>query len=160
MDVMLFILGIFLTVVPLIELRGGIPLVVIALRDSNPTWSFFAFLLVTLINVILIFLIFLFLETLHYKLLKFRFYKKNFDRYLLKIRKKSKKISNKRGIWVFISLFLFVAVPLPLTGAYTGTVIAWFLDLNKKKSIMAISLGVLVAGILVFLTTKGVIELI
>jgi uncharacterized membrane protein len=159
MDIQLFLLGIILTVVPLIELRGGLPLVILAIKDSSPLWLGVAFLLVTLINILLIFLIFLFLEKLHHKLLKWKFYSRIFEKYLLRVQKKSHKLMQKEGIWVFFSLFLFVAVPLPLTGAYTGTVLAWFLDLDKKKSIAAIALGVLVAGIIVFLATTGVISL-
>ncbi len=159
MNIQLFLLGIILTVVPLIELRGGLPLVILAIQDSSPFWLIVAFFLVTLINILLIFLIFLFLETLHHKLLKWQFYNRTFEKYLLRVQKKSHKLTEKEGIWVFFSLFLFVAIPFPLTGAYTGTVIAWFLDLDRKKSILAIALGVLVAGIIVFLATNGVISL-
>lgn len=159
MDILLFLLGIILTVVPLIELRGGLPLVILAVKDSSPLWIVLAFLLVTLINILLIFLIFLFLETLHLKLLKWKLYNRTFEKYLLRVQKKSHKLTEKEGIWVFVSLFVFVAIPLPLTGAYTGTVIAWFLGLDKKKSIIAIALGVLAAAILVFAATTGVISL-
>ena len=79
-------------------------------------------------------------------------------KHLIKIQKKSHKIAKKEGIWIWISLFFFVAIPLPMTGAYTGTVLAWFLDLDKKKSIAAIALGVLTAGIIIFLTTTGIIS--
>ena len=60
---------------------------------------------------------------------------------------------DKYGFW---GLPLFVAVPLPLTGAYTGTILAWLLDMNWKKAFPAVSLGVLVAGIVVLLITLGV----
>ena len=51
---------------------------------------------------------------------------------------------------------LFVAVPLPLTGAYSGTLLAWFFNLKRRKSYLAIFLGVLIAGIIVTLTTLGI----
>jgi len=55
-------------------------------------------------------------------------------------------------------LFIFVAIPLPLTGAYTGTFISWVLGLDRKKSILAISLGVLTAGIIIYFSTLGIIS--
>jgi uncharacterized membrane protein len=158
MDSTLFFFGIFLTIVPLIELRGGLPVVLVSIKDSSPLWLILAFILVVLINILLIFFIFFFLEKINNKLLRWNFYKKHFSRYLLRIQKKSYKISSKKGIWVFVSLFFFVAIPLPLTGAYTGTVLAWFLKLDKKKSIVSIALGVLSAGIIVFLVSNGIIS--
>ncbi|MBT7706401.1 small multi-drug export protein [archaeon] len=158
MNLALFLTGIILTVVPLLELRGGLPLVILSLKDSSQLWIIAAFVLVVLINIGLIFLIFLFLDTLHHKLLGWKFYNKKFEKYLIKIQKKSHKIAKKEGIWIWISLFFFVAIPLPMTGAYTGTVLAWFLDLDKKKSIAAIALGVLTAGIIIFLATTGIIS--
>ena len=44
---------------------------------------------------------------------------------------------------------LFVAIPLPITGAWTGTMGAWFLGLNRRRSILFIILGVVIAGIIV-----------
>ena len=51
--------------------------------------------------------------------------------------------------WEFIVLMLFVGIPLPITGAYTGTILAWFFKINRKKAYVALSLGVLIAGIIV-----------
>ena len=56
----------------------------------------------------------------------------------------------------FIALCLFVAVPLPMTGAYTGTVIAWLFNLERKKSYISLALGVLIAGIIVTAVTLGI----
>jgi uncharacterized membrane protein len=58
----------------------------------------------------------------------------------------------------FLGLALFVAIPLPLTGAYTGTILAWLLGTDWRKAFPAVALGVLVAGIVVLLVTLGVIE--
>ena len=73
-----------------------------------------------------------------------------FDRYLENLRKRGKPKVDKYGFW---GLFLFVAVPLPLTGAYTGTILAWLLGMNWKKAFPAVGLGVLVAGAIVLLIT-------
>ena len=55
------------------------------------------------------------------------------------------------------ALTLFVAIPLPATGAYTGTIIAWLLNLNYKKSFFAIAAGVIIAGIIVTALSTGII---
>ncbi len=59
---------------------------------------------------------------------------------------------DKYGFW---GLLLFVAVPLPFTGAYTGTILAWLLDTDWRKAFPAVGLGVIVAGLIVFLITLG-----
>ena len=51
----------------------------------------------------------------------------------------------------FLALTLFVGIPLPGTGAWTGCLIAWILGLNRKKSVLSITLGVVIASILVIL---------
>jgi uncharacterized membrane protein len=56
----------------------------------------------------------------------------------------------------YIALMIFVAIPLPGTGAWTGTLIAWTLGLNRLKSFIAIAVGVLIAGLLVLLLSLGV----
>lgn len=157
MEIGVFLFGVFLTVVPLIELRGGLPIAIYAIKDTGSLMVFFTFSLVVLVNILLIFLIFFFLENVHHKFLNFNFYNRMFEKYLERVQKKVDKLEKKKGIFVFITLFLFVGIPFPLTGAYTGTFLAWFLGLDKKKSIVAISLGVFLAGILIFLATNGLI---
>ena len=61
---------------------------------------------------------------------------------------------DKYGYW---GLFLFVAIPLPGTGAWTGTLLAVLLHLDKKKSFIAISLGVLLAGIIMSILSYGIL---
>lgn len=71
----------------------------------------------------------------------------------MRIQKKAKKLEPQIDKYGYIALALFVAVPLPITGAWTGSLITWLLALNRKKSFAAIALGVLIAGIIVTLTT-------
>ena len=59
-----------------------------------------------------------------------------------------------------LALFAFVAVPLPITGGYTGALISEVLGWNWKRSFVAISAGAVVAGLLVLLGAEGVIKLI
>jgi len=75
-----------------------------------------------------------------------------FDKYLNNLRKEGKSMVDKYGFW---GLPLFVAVPLPLTGAYMGTILAWLPGMDRQ-AFPAVSLGVLVAGIVVLLITLGV----
>ena len=60
--------------------------------------------------------------------------------------------------YYFIALVLFVAVPLPGTGAWSGSLVSWVLGLDRGKSILAIALGVLIAGLLIFLGMFGFIS--
>ncbi|HBM98743.1 MAG TPA: small multidrug export protein, partial [Ruminococcus sp.] len=67
---------------------------------------------------------------------------------LEKGEKGGKKLEAKAGRGLFIALMLFVGIPLPGTGAWTGTLAASILDMGFKKSIVAVILGVLMAGII------------
>lgn len=63
-------------------------------------------------------------------------------------RKGRKEITGKAGRGLFIALLLFVGIPLPGTGAWTGTLAASILDMDFKSTIIAVMLGVLLAGII------------
>lgn len=67
---------------------------------------------------------------------------------LEKGEKGGKKLQQKAGKGLFWALFLFVAIPLPGTGAWTGTLAASILDMDFKSSIIAVMLGVLLAGVI------------
>ena len=67
--------------------------------------------------------------------------------------RKLEEKASKNGL--FIALMLFVAIPLPGTGAWTGTLAASMLDFDFKRSTLAVLLGVLIAGILVGLASMG-----
>lgn len=56
----------------------------------------------------------------------------------------------------FVALLLFVGIPLPGTGAWTGTLAASFLDMGFKKSVIAVLLGVLLAGVIMGIASAGV----
>lgn len=62
----------------------------------------------------------------------------------------------KQDAGLYVALFLFVGIPLPGTGAWTGTLAASFLDMDFKKSVIAIMLGVILAGIIMGLASAGV----
>ena len=150
------LLGLILTILPISELRGGLP-VVVNYAIKNDQSILFYFILVLILNIAIAFLIFIFLEYVHKHLLKFKFYKKTIDKYLERVWRKSHKIQQKSGLFQYLALALFVATPLPGTGAWTGTAIAWALGLDRSKSLISIALGVTAAGLLVLLASLGVL---
>lgn len=69
------------------------------------------------------------------------------------------KLTLTRNKGVFITLFLFVGVPLPGTGAWTGTLAASFLNLNFKRTVFSVFCGVILSGLIMSLGTTGVVKL-
>lgn len=129
------------TILPISELRGGL---YIALTNGmNPL---LAYTFCVVLNCLIAPFLFVFLNTLHKILVKWKFYAKLFDKIVERARHKVKAKVEKYGYW---GLALFVAIPLPITGAYTGALGAWILGMDKKKSILVITIGVIIAGIIV-----------
>ena len=152
------IYAIILSVLPIIELRGGLPLAIIYATENNvPIPMIFS--LVLLLNLLVIFFVFFFLDNLHHVFMNNKFYRKFFNSYIGRFQKKVDKFENKYSTLGFLALTLFVAIPLPGTGAWSGCLVSWVLDLDRKKSILSISLGVLIAGILVLFGTLGFLSL-
>jgi len=152
------ILAIILSILPISELRVGLPLAILFANDNNIPMILVFFLIVAA-NILAIFIAFFFFDNVHKLLMKNRFYKNIFDSYIKRIQKKVDNFEKKYSTTGFLALAIFVAVPLPGTGVWTGCIIAWLLNLDRKKSILAISLGVLVAGILMLLGTLGFLSL-
>jgi len=141
-----------LSMLPISELRGGIPLG-LALGIKPLT----VFMVAVISNLLVIPIIFFFLDNIHSHLLKYEKYKKFFDDY---IHKKRKKIESKIGTKAeFIALLIFIAIPIPGTGVWTGSILAWFFNVKRSKAYLAASLGVLMAGVLVMLASLGLIAL-
>jgi uncharacterized membrane protein len=131
------------TVSPISELRGGIPLGILK-YELDPLLTFF---IAVVANALIFFPVFFALRLFYDKVL-FRI--PLFDKYLDSLRKRGKPKVDRYGFW---GLALFVAVPLPLTGAYTGTILAWLLGMDWRKAFLAVGLGVIVAGVVVLLIT-------
>ena len=136
--------------VPLIELRGAIPYAVGFKLPLLPSY-------VTAIigNMLPVPFIFFFAR----KILEWgkdkKLTKKFFTFCLEKGNKGGKKLQEKAGRNVYLALFLFVGIPLPGTGAWTGTLAASLLNLDFKKSVLAIMGGVVLAGIIMGLVSLG-----
>jgi len=135
--------GIVLSLLPISELRGGIA---VALA-SGVGWVP-AFITCVIANIVVIIPIFFFLDYIHKYLMRVKIYERIFNLYLDRVRKRV-EIQFEKHTWEYWVLFLFVAIPLPSTGAYTGCLVAWFFEMDRKRSFITIALGVLVAGIIV-----------
>jgi len=153
-----FFIALILSFLPVSELRGGLPLAIVYAKAYGIP-VFLTFSSVVLVNILAVFIAFYFLDNIHLKLMKIKLYNRFFEKYMKKIRKKTDKFEEKYNALGFLALAVFVGIPLPGTGAWTGVLISWLLDLNRKKSIIVISIGVLMAGIIVLLATLGIIRI-
>lgn len=135
--------GVILSVLPISELRGGIPVAVASGVSLLP-----AFLSCVLANILVIVPVFFFLDYIHTHLMNISLYNKLFTLYLERVRKRVETKFAKQQ-WEYFVLFLFVAIPFPSTGAYTGCLIAWFFQMDRKRSFVTIASGVVIAGIVV-----------
>ena len=143
MDLKGLVITSLLTLLPISELRGAIPY---ALARSFPV--FFVFPYCVLLNALVGPLAYLFLSTLHKIFYRWNWYKKLFDSLVIRARK---KVQSKVDTYGYLGIMLFVAIPLPITGAWTGTLGAWILGLSKRKTCLAVLGGVFIAGIIVTL---------
>lgn len=139
-------LVLLVTLSPITELRGGIPLGISLGLDP-----LFTFSMAIVANALLFFPILL---ALHLFYDKFLSRIQIFNRYLDSVRRKGNPKVAKYG---FPGLTLLVAIPLPITGVYTATILSWLLGMNWKRVFPAIGLGVVIAGVIVLLVTLGIL---
>ena len=138
-----------ISMVPLIELRGAIP-VAYAIHTANPDFNIpLSYLIIALGNMLPVPFIFFFAR----KVLEWgkdkRFIGRFFTWCLEKGEKGGQKLQEKAGRGLYWALVLFVGIPLPGTGAWTGTLAASFLDMDFKKSVLAVVGGVVLASVIV-----------
>ena len=153
MDVQILI-GLLLTVSPVFELRAGLPIVIeYVVRNNLPVLPYF--LLVLALNILVVFLIFLFFDFMHEALMNWKWYRKVIGRVLNRIQKKVDRVRAKMNKWGYFALMLFVAIPVPGSGAWTGTLVAWVMGLDRLRSFAAIATGVVIAGLIVLLFSLG-----
>ncbi|MEJ2267818.1 MAG: small multi-drug export protein, partial [Nanoarchaeota archaeon] len=124
------IYAIILTLLPISELRGGLPLAISYAYENNIP-IFIIFGIIVFLNILMIFVIFYFLDNLHHLFMKLKFYKRFFEYYIKKFQKRIDKFETKYSTVGFLALVLFVAIPLPVTGAWSGCLLAWILDLDR-----------------------------
>lgn len=150
-----YILILLVSMVPVIELRGAIPIAVGMGLDKLTS-----FIIAIIGNMIPVPFIYLFAR----KFLIWGKDKKIIGKFLSWCLKKGEKggqkLESKAGKGLYVALLLFVGIPLPGTGAWTGTLAASILNMDFKKSIIAVTLGVLLAGLIMMAISFGVFEII
>lgn len=149
-----------ISMVPLIELRGAIP-VAVGMDLGLPEWLV---LIVAIIgNIIPVPIIYFFArKVLEWgSKVKWKPFKQFCDFCLKKGAKAGTKLLKKAGNYgTYFALFLFVAIPIPGTGAWTGTLAASILKLDFKKTMIAIISGVLVAGLIMLGVSLGLFKVL
>ncbi len=130
-----------ISALPIVELRGAIP---IAIFTFDFPWAK-SYIISVLGNLIPVVPILLLLESVAKFSRKYRVFDKFFEWLFLRTEKKGKIVEE----YETIGLMLFVSIPLPITGAWTGCVAAVLFALKKRYSLIAITLGVLIAGCIV-----------
>lgn len=131
----------FFSILPIAELRGGIPYAIS--QDINPMVAYFVCVGA---NILAFPITYLFLGLLHPIFMKIGIYENLFNKFVIRTRKKIEKNIEKWGFW---GLMIFVMIPLPVTGAYTGSFAAWLFNIKKRKAFFSVTLGVIIAGIIV-----------
>ena len=145
----------FVSMVPLIELRGAIP-VGLSTWLGDPLPLIPLYLTCIIGNILPVPIIFFFARKVLLWGANKKFIGKFFRFCIEKGEKGGKKLQEKAGKGLYFALFLFVGIPLPGTGAWTGTLAASFLDMDFKKSSIAVMAGVILAGIIMGLASAGV----
>ena len=150
-----YIIIFFVSMVPLIELRGAIPIAVGLGLDK-----LISFLIAIVGNMLPVPFIYLFAR----KILEWGKDKKvigNFFTWCLnKGERGGQKLEAKAGKGLYWALFLFVGIPLPGTGAWTGALAASMLKLDFKKTVLAAMAGVVLAGLIMMAISFGLFEVI
>ena len=145
-----YLIVFFISMVPIIELRGAIPVAVA--MGLDPVWSY---IICILGNMLPVPIIYLFARKVLLWGKDKKYIGKFFTFCIEKGEKGGEKLKSKAGKGLFVALMLFVGIPLPGTGAWTGTLAASFLNMGFKKSIIAVMLGVIIAGIIMALASMG-----
>lgn len=140
-DIYLYLITALISFAPILELRAAIPYGII--NELNPI----SVITIAIMSNILVFpLVYFFMNFIHKFLIKIKIYKQLYDKFVIKTRN---KINQKFKKYEYLGLTLFVGIPLPVTGAYTASLGAWLLGLKQKQSFIAISIGVIMAGIII-----------
>ncbi len=143
------------SMVPLIELRGAVPIGLSPLLgDALPIIPLYITCIIG--NMLPVPIIFFFARKVLVWGADKKYIGKFFKFCLEKGEKGGKKLQEKAGRGLYVALFLFVGIPLPGTGAWTGTLAASLLDMDFKKSSIAVMCGVVLAGIIMGLASAGV----
>lgn len=146
-----WLIVVFLSLLPIGELRAAIPYGIA--HNLDPFTLYF---IAVVFNSVVIFIIWFILDFFHDHFMKIPIYSKLFNKYITRARKKLEhKVGTNKETF---GIFLLTAIPLPLTGAYTASILSWFFNINRKKAARAIILGILTAGLIVMALALGLWE--
>ena len=155
-----YLIVFFISMVPLIELRGAIPYAIGFIESGVPLSLPLCYLIAIVGNMLPVPVIYWFAR----KVLEWGKDKKVIGRFftfcLEKGEKGGEKLQQKAGRGLYFALFLFVGIPIPGTGAWTGTLAASILDMDFKKSVLAVICGVILAGIIMGIVSAGLFSVI
>ncbi len=143
-----FCLTTLVSMIPVVELRGGIPFGVAA---GLPVWA--AYIAAIIGNMLPVPFILVYIRRI------FQWMRRHMPRLNALVDKLEKKAHLKGQTvtkYKYLGLMIFVAIPLPGTGAWTGALAAAFLDMPLRKAIPSIFAGVLVAGVAISILTFGI----
>ncbi|MBQ5607628.1 MAG: small multi-drug export protein [Oscillospiraceae bacterium] len=141
----------FVSMVPIVELRGAMP---IAMGMDIPFLQ--ALLICAIGNMIPVPIVYFFARKFLIWGVKQKYIGKFCNFFLVKGEHAGQKLVKATGRGgLFIALMVFVGIPLPGTGAWTGTLGASFLDMGFKSTVVSVSLGVVMAGIIMALASTG-----
>ena len=140
-----------ISMLPIIELRGAIPVAFALGLDMVPS-----FVVAVLGNLLPVPFILLFITPLCNLLKKTRIFRWFPEWLEKKVSKNEEKVTKYKNM----GLFLFVAIPLPGTGAWTGALVASFIGYKFKDAFLAIFFGVLTAGVIMSALSFGLLDLI
>ena len=144
------------SMVPLVELRGGVP---IAVGMGLNYWT--ALLVCVVGNMLPVPVIYLFARKVLLWGCDKKYIGKFFTYCIEKGERGGEKLKAKAGKnGLFVALMLFVGIPLPGTGAWTGTLAASFLNMGFKETTKAVILGVVLAGLIMGLASTGLFAVI
>ncbi len=151
-----YLIAFLISMVPIIELRGGVPYAVAMGIDE---WQ--AIVLCGMGNMLPVPIIYLFARKVLIWGSDKKYIGKFFRFCIEKGEKGGQKLRKKAGRGgLFVALMLFVAIPVPGTGAWTGTLAASFLNMGFKSATAAVSLGVIIAGCIMAIASSGVLSVI
>ncbi len=147
-----FTLTMLVSMIPVVELRGGIPFGVAA---GLPVWA--AFIAAVIGNLIPVPFIIVYIRRIFQWM---RRHMPRLNRLVDKLERKAHLKGQRVTKYKYLGLMLFVAIPLPGTGAWTGSLAAAFLDMPLRKAIPSVIVGVLIAGMAISILSYGVVSLI
>ena len=145
-----WLIVIVISMTPFVELRLSLPL---AIAYYGMPWQL-AFTIAVIGNIIPIPFIMIFLGRAEHWLRRYNWWDRTLDRLFDYTRRRATATVKRYEV---VGLWLYVAIPLPVTGAWTGALIAYIFDLDMRRAFCSITAGVLTAGLIVLSLTLGVL---